>query len=61
MSKRTKGDDTGMGCLALAILAVFCMPLVGIYMVLTGNNEVKGIGVALTIVGVIAWILFEMI
>ena len=61
MSKRTKGDNAGMGCLVLALLAVFFMPLVGVYMVFEGNDQEKGIGVALTIVGVIVWIMFKLI
>lgn len=61
MSRRARGDDTGMGCLAFVFLAVFFMPIVGIYMIFSGNDDEKGIGIALTIVGIIVWAMFGML
>lgn len=55
MRRRTRSDDTGVGCLVFAMLAVFLMPLAGVYMIFAGDGEQKGIGIALTIVGIIVW------
>lgn len=62
MSQNNKNNGGGEGCLVLAILAVFAMPLVGMYLVFTG--ECKGqryLGVALTIVSIIVYAKYGMI
>lgn len=52
------GNDSGMGCLVLVILGLMAMPLVGIYMMLCGEDtDQKAIGLILTIVGIILWIM----
>ncbi|MDD3186158.1 MAG: hypothetical protein PHT76_12740 [Anaerostipes sp.] len=55
MSGRKK-DDGMMGCLAIVFIGIVAMPLVGVYMLVKGNDEQKGIGLVLTIIGLILWI-----
>ena len=55
---RHNHDDSGMGCLLAIVLGLMAMPLVGLYLLLAGkNSEQKVIGMLLTIVGVILWIM----
>ncbi|MBE5876829.1 MAG: hypothetical protein E7290_08105 [Lachnospiraceae bacterium] len=58
MSRRyRKNDADGMGCIVILLIAVFAMPLVGIYLALAGEeSEQRVLGVALTIVGILVWI-----
>lgn len=55
--RRHRDDNDGaMGCVVLLLLAVFAMPIVGIYMIAKGDDTQKGIGIVLTIVGIIIWL-----
>ena len=55
--RRCNCNDDGMGCLIMVLLGIFALPLVGLYMMLAGDNgEQRTIGVVLLIVGVIIWI-----
>ena len=46
MSKNSRSNDSGMGCLAILILAVIAMPLVGLYLAFAGeSSEQKMLGV----------------
>ena len=50
-------DDSGMGCLVMIILGLIAMPLVGLYMMISGqDSSQKTIGTILLIVGIIIWI-----
>lgn len=55
-NRREHNDDSGLGCVVFLLLAIFAMPLVGIYMIAKGDESQKAIGIALTIVGAIIWI-----
>ena len=56
MSKNNRNSDSGMGCVIILVLAVFAMPLVGLYLALAGEEkEQKVLGVILFIVGIIVW------
>jgi len=62
MSKNSGSNDSGMGCLAILVLAVIAMPLVGLYLALAGeSSEQKFLGVALLIVGIIVYAKFGMV
>lgn len=62
MSKNSRSNDDGMGCLVILILAVVAMPLVGLYLAFTGErSEQKILGVALLIVGIIVYAKFGML
>ena len=55
---RHNHDDSGMGCLVIFVLGLMAMPLVGLYMLIAGeNSDQKVIGLILTIVGLILWIM----
>ena len=57
MSKNNKSNDSGIGCALVLMLAVFAMPLVGLYLAVAGEeSEQKMLGVVLLIVGIIVWI-----
>lgn len=56
MSRNSKSNDSGMGCLVMMVLAVVAMPLVGLYLAFAGKESgQKVLGVALLIVGIIVW------
>ena len=62
MSKNNSSNDSGMGCLIILIIAVFAMPLVGIYLICAGeSSEQKLLGVALFIVSIIVYAKFGMV
>lgn len=51
------GDNSGMGCLVLMVLGIIAMPLVGLYMLLKGEDtDQQAVGLIITIVGFIFWI-----
>ena len=57
MSRNNKSNDSGIGCALVLMLAVFAMPLVGLYLAVAGEeSEQKMLGVVLLIVGIIVWI-----
>lgn len=57
MSKNSKSSDSGIGCAMILMLAVFAMPLVGLYLAVAGEEDgQRGLGIALLIVGIIVWI-----
>lgn len=49
-------NDGPIGCVIILMIAVFFMPVVGIYMIAKGDDTQKGIGIVLTIIGFIIWI-----
>lgn len=50
-------NDSGIGCALVLMLAVFAMPLVGLYLAVSGEeSKQKMLGVVLLIVGIIVWI-----
>ena len=62
MSKNSSSNDSGMGCLIILIIAVFAMPVVGIYLICAGESkEQKFLGVALFIVSIIVYAKFGMV
>lgn len=50
-----------MGCIAMILLMIICMPVVGIFMIFAGNFEEKVIGIAITIVGYVILAMFDML
>lgn len=58
---RGKSDDDGLGCAVMAGLALFVMPLVGLYLTATAkDDEQKNLGIVLTIIGFFVWIVAAM-
>lgn len=54
---RHRGENDGaIGCVVILLLAIFAMPIVGIYMMAKGDETQKGLGLVLTIIGAIIWI-----
>lgn len=56
------GSNDGLyGLIAIFLLAIFAMPLVGGYLLITGKDEgSKFLGGALLVVGIIVWIMMGM-
>ena len=53
---RNKSDNDGIiGCLALIFMIIFFMPIVGAGMLLSKDDEKRGIGLILLIVGLLIW------
>ena len=49
-------DDSGLGCVVALILGLIALPIVGLWMVVAGNDdEQRALGIILTIV-IIIWI-----
>ena len=60
MSKSSRSNDDGMGCLVILVLAVIAMPLVGLYLAFAGESSAqKFLGVALLIVGIIVGLIMS--
>ena len=58
MSRRRRfDDDTAMGCIVYALLAIFFMPIVGLVLVCGNYPEKKTLGWVLLVVGIILWII----
>lgn len=57
MSRNSRSDDSGLGCVMVLLLAIVAMPFVGLYLLLTAKEEGQRIlGIALIIVGIAVWI-----
>lgn len=57
MSRNSRSDDSGLGCVMVLLLAIVAMPFVGLYLLLTAKEEGQQIlGIALIIVGIAVWI-----
>lgn len=52
--------DSGMGCLVMALLGLFALPFVGLYLMTRGNSDDKVLGIILMIVGVVLWIMMAV-
>lgn len=56
MSKNQNNDDSLTGCIIFALLVVFLMPIVGGYLLISGDKEKRPLGWVLLIVGLVIWI-----
>lgn len=58
MSKQRGNDNGGaMGCALILFFAIVAMPILGLYLAVAGEeSEVKLLGIALLIVGIIVWL-----
>ena len=50
-------NDDGLGCLVLMLLGVFAMPLVGVYLMFSGEDDTNMLGLVLLIVGIVLWVM----
>ena len=55
--RRRNDNDGALGCVVILMIGIFAMPLVGLYMLATGDQEKKAIGLMLTIIGFVLWFL----
>ena len=53
-------NDGAIGCVVYMMLAIFAMPLVGLYLLCAGRDEQKGLGIALIVIGIIIWAVMGM-
>ena len=56
MAKNNSDDNNGLGCALLLVAIVFAMPLVGIYLIVKGSDDYKGVWIALLILGIVVWV-----
>lgn len=56
---RRGGDDGTASCLVYFILAIFAMPLLGLYLMLkkSADDGTRVLGVVLLIAGIIIWVM----
>ncbi len=59
---RESSDDAVLGCVVQALLIVFLMPIVGLYLATKkdASNENRTLGWVLFIVGIVIWIIFAL-
>ena len=55
MGKRKNNSD-GTTALAMILLGIIAMPIVGISLMKSENDTDKGVGLILTIVGIVIWL-----
>ena len=62
MSKDNRSNDSsGLGCVVMLFVAVVAMPLLGVYLISSAEEDGQRVlGVALLIVGIIVWIKMGM-
>lgn len=65
MSKRYNGgssDNSDFGCLFAIILGIFALPFIGLIMAIVAEDDNdKGVGIMLLVVGIIGWIFLKSI
>ena len=54
---RRNGETETLGCLVQLLLLFVAMPFVGLYLLITPNSMSKGLGLLLTVLGVVIWII----
>ena len=56
MSRNSKSNDSGMGCVLVLVMMVLAMPIVGLYLAFSGKSSgQKGLGVVLFVVSIIVY------
>ena len=55
MSRR-RNSDSATSALAIVLLAIFALPLVGLYLMSKQNGSHKMLGLVLTVVGFAIWV-----
>lgn len=58
---RGRGGLDGSGYIALILMAIVALPIIGIYKIVTGNEDDKAIGTVLLIIGIIIWIIMAVV
>lgn len=54
---RRNSEAETLGCLVQLLLLFVAMPFVGLYLLITPNSMSKGLGLLLTVLGVVIWII----
>lgn len=54
---RRNGEAETLGCLVQLLLLLVAMPFVGLYLLINPNSMSKGLGLLLTVFGVVFWII----
>ena len=53
-------DDGILTCLTYALLAVFLMPVVGLFLICGKDSEKRKLGIVLLIISIILWIFIAL-
>lgn len=51
------GGDSGIGCIVMLVLGFIALPVVGLVMMCSGDEDQKALGLVILIVGIILWIM----
>ena len=54
---RRNGEAEILGCLVQLLLLLVAMPFVGLYLLINPNSMSMGLGLLLTVFGVVIWII----
>ena len=54
---RRNGEAETLGCLVQLLLLLVAMPFVSLYLLINPNSISKGLGLLLTVLGVVIWII----
>ena len=60
MGRKRSNDDGIMGCLVYVLIAIFFMPIVGLFMLWGKDPEKKSLGLVLLITGILLWIILAL-
>lgn len=60
MRRKQNNDDGVIGCLVYVLIAIFFMPIVGLFMLCSKDSEKKTLGLILLIAGIILWVILAI-
>ena len=60
MSGKDNGSDGITSCMVFVLLAIFALPVFGLYLMSQDKTEIKLIGGVLTVVGFAVWIVLAI-
>ena len=60
MGRKRSNDDGIIGCLVYVLIAIFLMPVAGLFMICGKDPEKRTLGLVLLIAGIILWIILAL-
>ena len=54
------GQDSGIGCLLMALVGIFALPIVGMFLLFKEHPDDKALGAVLMVVGIVIWVIISV-
>ena len=54
------GQDSGTGCLLMALVGIFALPIVGMFLLFQEHPDDKTLGAVLMVVGIVIWVIISV-